>query len=122
MDLRLSLKCDNRPGLGNWRAGHGWQFSGKSTLRNRHHRRMNSPSDTPLRVVLYTRAGCHLCDDARQLLEAQGLTPELVYVDADPTLRERFDTCVPVVEIDDKIRFRGHVNPVLLRRLLERPR
>jgi glutaredoxin len=122
MDLRLSLKCDNRPGLGNRPAGQGWQFSAKSTLRNRHHRRMKSPSDSPLRVVLYTRAGCHLCDDARQLLEGQGLTPEMVDVDTDPALLERFDTCVPVVEIDGKIRFRGRVEPVLLRRLLERIR
>lgn len=83
---------------------------------------MKSPSETPLRVVLYTRAGCHLCDDARKLLEAHGLTPELVDVDADPALRERFDTCVPVVEIDGKIRFRGRLEPVLLRRLLERIR
>jgi glutaredoxin len=83
---------------------------------------MKSPSETPLRVVLYTRAGCHLCDDARQLLISQGVTPELVDVDADPALRERFDTCVPVVEIDGKIRFRGRLEPVLLRRLLERIR
>jgi glutaredoxin len=80
---------------------------------------MNSPSDSPFRVVLYTRAGCHLCDDARQLLEAHGLTPELVDVDADSALRERFHTCVPVIEIDGKIRFRGRVEPVLLRRLLK---
>jgi len=42
----------------------------------------------------------------------------LVDVDASPELRDRFDTCVPVVEIDGKIRFRGHVDRVLLRRLL----
>lgn len=41
-----------------------------------------------------------------------------VDIDQDPRLRERFDQCVPVVEIDGKIRFRGKVNPVLLDRLL----
>ena len=30
-----------------------------------------------------------------------------------PQLREQFDTCVPVVEIDGKIRFRGRVNRML---------
>jgi glutaredoxin len=71
-----------------------------------------------MNVVLYTRAGCHLCDDARELLENHGLRPQPVDIDADPALRERFHECVPVVEIDGKVRFRGRVDPILLRRLL----
>jgi glutaredoxin len=71
-----------------------------------------------MKVVLYTRAACHLCDDARVLLESEGLSPESFDIDADPALREKFDTCVPVVEIDGVVRFRGRVEPVLLRRLL----
>jgi glutaredoxin len=70
-------------------------------------------------VVLYTRAGCHLCDEAEQTLIAHGLRPSKVDIDDDPALRERFNTCVPVVEIDGKIRFRGRVNEVLLRRLIK---
>jgi glutaredoxin len=69
-------------------------------------------------VVLYTREGCHLCDDARQELERHGIAPQCIDIDADSSLRERFDTCVPVVEIDGRIRFRGRVEPVLLRRIL----
>jgi glutaredoxin len=72
-------------------------------------------------VVLYSREGCHLCDDAELLLIQHGLRPTVVDIDGDVDLRERFDTCVPVVEIDGKIRFRGRVNPVLLRRLMGRP-
>ena len=38
-----------------------------------------------------------------------------------PTLNSaRYDQCVPVVEIDGQERFRGRVNEVLLRRLLQR--
>jgi glutaredoxin len=70
-------------------------------------------------VVLYTRRGCHLCDAALRLLAAQGLAPEAVDIDADPALQAMYDQCVPVVEIDGKIRFRGRVDPVLLRRLLD---
>ena len=69
-------------------------------------------------VVLYTRVGCHLCDDARDLLERHGLTPRLVDVDRDEQLAAEHGNCVPVVEIDGRVRFRGHVNSVLLRRLL----
>jgi glutaredoxin len=71
-----------------------------------------------MEVVLYTRAGCHLCDDAREVLERHGLQPRLVDIDADVRLRKQFNECVPVVEIDGKVRFRGRVDPVLLRRLL----
>ena len=73
-----------------------------------------------MRTILYTRPGCHLCDDAKVLLERHGLTVESVNIDDDPQLVERFDTCVPVVFIDGKQRFRGRVNEVLLRRLLGR--
>lgn len=69
-------------------------------------------------VVLYTRVGCHLCEDAELLLIKHGLMAEKIDIDDDPALCEQFNTCVPVVEIDGKIRFRGHVNEVLLRRLL----
>lgn len=71
-----------------------------------------------MQVVIYTRNGCHLCDDAIALVKSYGLAPELIDVDAEESLRERFNECVPVVEIDGKIRFRGRVDPVLLRRLV----
>jgi glutaredoxin len=74
---------------------------------------VNQPS-----VILYTRAGCHLCDDARDLLIQHGLNPQSIDIDAHAELRERYDTCVPVVVIDGQQRFRGRVNEVLLRRLL----
>jgi len=47
-----------------------------------------------------------------------GLKPRLVDIDANPALRERYNECVPVVEIDGKERFRGRINEVLLQRIL----
>jgi glutaredoxin len=75
-------------------------------------------SEQPLQVVLYTREGCHLCEDALGVLERHGLHPTIVDIDTDPQLQSRFDTCIPVVEIDGRTRFRGRVSPVLLRRQL----
>jgi glutaredoxin len=69
-------------------------------------------------VILYTRQGCHLCDDAKALLERHGLQPRLVDIDANPVLHGQYNECVPVVSIDGKVRFRGRVDEVLLRRLL----
>jgi glutaredoxin len=69
-------------------------------------------------VALYTRSGCHLCDDAHALLMRYGLRPDLIDIDADDALRQRFNHCVPVVVIDGKERFRGRINEVLLQRIL----
>ena len=74
------------------------------------------------RVVLYTKHGCHLCDDAKAMLQRYSrFLPAIIEIDieSDPQLVEKFGTCVPVVEIDGRVRFRGRVNEVMLRRLLE---
>ncbi len=68
-------------------------------------------------AILYTRAGCHLCDLAAQTLEQAGYTIQVIDIDRDPTLRSKFDHHIPVVEIAGRIRFRGQVDPLLLARL-----
>lgn len=73
----------------------------------------------PRQVLLFTRTGCHLCEQAEALLVRHGLSPQKLDVDASPELREKYDSCVPVVVIDGKERFRGRVNEVLLKRLLK---
>ena len=74
------------------------------------------------RLILYTREGCHLCDQAKDLLltYARWLPPiEEIDIETDPALLERFSTCIPVVEVDGRVRFRGIVNEILLRRLIQ---
>lgn len=68
-------------------------------------------------AILYTRQGCHLCDVAAETLEQAGYELEHVDIDRNPELREKFDHEVPVVEIGGRIRFRGRVDPLLLKRL-----
>ena len=76
-----------------------------------------------MRVVLITRRDCHLCDDAWQLLEAYqkryAFALEKIDVDSEPELVGKYGQCVPVVLVDGQMRFRGRVNEVLLRRLLD---
>lgn len=59
-----------------------------------------------MRVTLYTRPGCHLCDDARAVVERVcgelGEGFEEIDIDADPDLRERFGDEVPVTFVDGK--------------------
>ncbi len=74
-------------------------------------------------VVLYTRQGCHLCEAAWALLsEAQRrdhYSLEKVDIDTDPVLVAEHGLHVPVVAVNGKVRFRGVVNAVLLRRLFD---
>ena len=76
-----------------------------------------------VQVVMYTRQGCHLCEQAWLLLEQARQRYEFglsqVDVDGEPQLVEAYGDCVPVVMINGRVRFRGIVNPVLLRRLFE---
>ncbi len=83
---------------------------------------VGAESSADLKVIIYTRTGCHLCDDAIELVRQQQVQPTLIDIDADPQLRERFNVCVPVVEIEGKIRFRGKVDTVLLRRTIRAER
>jgi glutaredoxin len=73
-------------------------------------------------VLMYTRKGCHLCDDAWALLQRAAKRYRLSLaqrdVDDDPALAAEYGTCVPVVLIDGKVRFRGVINEVLLERVL----
>ena len=55
----------------------------------------------PEPVTLYTRADCHLCDQARALLDALaedlGFAVEAVDIDGDAELRARYGEAVPVI-------------------------
>lgn len=74
------------------------------------------------RLTLYTRANCPLCEEAADVLMdySHWLPPaEEVDIDTDAQLVQKFNTCVPVVACDGKIRFRGRIDETLLRRLIE---
>jgi len=74
------------------------------------------------RVTLYTRPGCHLCDEARVLIEqvcAQlGESYAEVSIDADPELERRFGHEVPVTFVDGKQHDYWRVDPTRLRAAL----
>jgi glutaredoxin len=58
------------------------------------------------RVTLYSRPGCHLCDDARAVIERVcadlGETYDEISIDDDPELAERFTEEVPVTFVDGR--------------------
>lgn len=80
---------------------------------------------SPVAVVVYTRRGCGLCDEAIDLLERYGRRTPLeitkVDIEASAELTEKHGERIPVVEIDGKERFFGRIDEVLLRRILFAP-
>jgi glutaredoxin len=71
-------------------------------------------------VTLYTRTGCHLCDDARTVLER--LRAELPFaieevdIEADDALHARYLERIPVVALDGEELFDYFVDEDALRR------
>jgi glutaredoxin len=76
------------------------------------------------RVTFYSRQGCHLCDEARQVVARVcadlGETFDEVDVDSDPDLRDRFDEEVPVTFVDGRQHDFWRVDETRLRAALAR--
>lgn len=69
-------------------------------------------------VVLVTRQGCHLCDQALDVLRALGVDPQLQDVDSDDLLHDLYDWRVPVVLVDGRVVAEGRIELEQLRRAL----
>ena len=74
-------------------------------------------------VVLYGKAGCHLCDDARSEIESVRVRRDFrlreVDVSLDPVLHARYGERIPVVVVGGHEAFEYHVDPQELERLLD---
>jgi hypothetical protein len=70
--------------------------------------------------LLYTRRGCHLCEQAEDMLAAHVPTGAvtLVDVDAEPGLQRRYGTRVPVLVVDGGVVMEGRFDEAELIRLL----
>jgi glutaredoxin len=73
-------------------------------------------------VTLYTRPGCHLCDEAKSaiapLLREFSAALHEVDIDADPVLKERYGWEVPVIFIGHKKAAKHRVDLEQFRRQL----
>ena len=75
-----------------------------------------------MRITLYSRPGCHLCEAMREVAipaaREVGAVFEELDVDADPEAAARWDLEIPVLCIDGEKAFSIHVSPATLRRRL----
>jgi glutaredoxin len=68
------------------------------------------------RLVLYSRPGCHLCDEARVVLERVGEPFDEVDIESDDELLKRYLERIPVVVLDGQELYDFFVDEQDLRR------
>ena len=77
-------------------------------------------------VTVYSRHGCHLCEDAEKtLLDLQGelnFEIEVIYIDENETLEKLYGHEVPVIHINGEHHDFFRVNPERFRASLEKHR
>ena len=71
------------------------------------------------RLTLYGRPGCHLCDDAREILLRVGEPFEEVDIETDDELFKRLLERIPVVAVDGVDAFELFLDEKALRALLQ---
>jgi glutaredoxin len=61
-------------------------------------------------VIIYSRPGCHLCEEAKQAIAAaqclDEYTLEEINIESDPDLLRRYRYDIPVITINDVEAFR----------------
>lgn len=77
-------------------------------------------------ITLYAKAGCHLCDEAREHLEeliaghgADEVTMDEVDIRRDDVLFERYRYRIPVITVDGRERLEGRIAPEDIAHLLD---
>ena len=75
-------------------------------------------------VTLYGKPGCHLCEEARQAVEAvraeRAFELQEVDISVNPVLHREYGERIPVVALDGEEAFELHVDPAALRERLDR--
>lgn len=76
-----------------------------------------------LRVRIYSREQCHLCEDAKKVLHAFTkefpLAIEEIDIDQDPELQSLYTEEVPVVFLEDVKLFKYRVEPAAFRKAIK---
>ena len=76
-----------------------------------------------IRIEIYSRPGCHLCDEAKAVIERfcerYSLELTVTNVDSDANLRALYGTEIPVILINGTEAFRHHVEAGAFERKLK---
>ncbi|HVF76740.1 MAG TPA: glutaredoxin family protein [Solirubrobacteraceae bacterium] len=73
-----------------------------------------------MKIIMYGKPECHLCDDARAVLERAGAPFEEIDITTDDALHAAYLERIPVVTVDGEKRFEYFVDEAALRALLSK--
>jgi glutaredoxin len=86
---------------------------------------MNSNKSSPterVRVVIYSRPGCHLCEEAKQAIQAaecrEEYTLEEINIESDAELLRLYRHDIPVITVDGVEAFRHRLTAEQFRQRL----
>ena len=75
-------------------------------------------------VILYTRPGCHLCEEAKREVLAADCAGEYILeevnIESDPALKERYGWEIPVIVINGVKAFKYRLSAEEFKRKLRR--
>jgi glutaredoxin len=71
-------------------------------------------SEPSIQIEIYSRPGCHLCDEAKDVIDRVRLRMpfevRVINVEADPELERTYGQQIPVVFINGNKAFKYHVD------------
>jgi glutaredoxin len=74
-------------------------------------------------VVIFSRPGCHLCDEAKHVIEAARCADKYtlaeINIESDPDLLRRYQYDIPVITIDGVEAFRHRLTSEAFRERLQ---
>jgi glutaredoxin len=80
--------------------------------------------DSRIQIDIYSRPGCHLCDEAKEVVErVRARFPFLlrvINIETDPELETRYGEQIPVVFINGNKAFKYHVDEAELEKKVKK--
>ena len=83
-------------------------------------------TSVPVRVEIFSRPNCHLCDEAKAAIERVrkrtrlGFDLNVVNIETDPKLEREFGTDIPVVFVNGQKAFKYRVDEIEFEKRLKR--
>ncbi len=116
------LSLDPALALGQYRALHDQELTLLQSTTNQFKSQLLSKQA----IKFYTKEGCHLCDEALQLLhelqQSNDFSIEIIDIYASDELVEKFSLMIPVVELDEEVIQFGQIDRgTVLEKLENRP-
>jgi len=73
-------------------------------------------------VIIYSKPGCHLCDEAKAAIRAAGCNDQItlpeINIESDPELMSKYRYDIPVIAINGLDTFMHRVDPTEFREKL----